>query len=75
MKSDFVTEDYLYTHPAAYDYLVLYFLPDLSEPEFQRYAAAEIDKDERRCYCRHMTAWLPYEKHYAEIAKRIAAKP
>lgn len=66
-----IDTDYIYTHPAAYRCLVLYFLPDLSEPEFQRYAAAEIEADERRCYCSHIAAWLPYEKHYAELCAQI----
>lgn len=63
--------DYIYTHDHAYNFLVQYFLQELSDPIFRQDAAHEIEQDERMAYCRHMAAWLPYEPHYEEILKNL----
>ena len=63
-----MTADYIYTHEHAYNFLVYYFLPELSETEFRPDAAAE---DERFPVSQYMTALLPYEPHYDEIIKHI----
>jgi len=36
-----MTTNYIHTHDHAYNFLVYYFLPDLSETEFRPDAAAE----------------------------------
>lgn len=66
-----ITTDYIYTHDHTYTFLVSYFLPDLSDPIFRREHAADIQKDERLAYCRHMAAWLPYEPHHEQIIQHI----
>ena len=67
-----MTPEYINAHESIYNYLLRYFLPDLSDPYFRQAAAQEIEQDERMAYCRYMTAWLPHESHYEEILKRIA---
>ena len=67
-----MTPEYINTHEPVYNYLIRYFLPDLSDPYFLQDAAQEIEQDERMTYCRYMAAWLPHEPHYDEILKRIA---
>jgi len=64
--------EYINSHEPIYNYLLRYFLPDLSDPHFRQDAAHEIEQDERMTYCRYMAAWLPHEPHYDEILKRIA---
>lgn len=64
--------EYINSHEPVYNYLLRYFLPDLSDPYFRQAAAQEIEQDERMTYCRYMAAWLPHESHYDEILKRIA---
>lgn len=66
-----MTAEYIYTHECAYNFLLLYFLPELSDPLFRRDAAAEIAQNERLAYCRHMAAWLPYQPHYDQIIQHI----
>ena len=67
-----MTAEYINAHESIYNYLIRYFLPDLSDPYFRQDATQEIEQDERMAYCRCMAAWLPHEPHYAEILKRIA---
>jgi len=67
-----MTPEYINAHEPIYSYLLLYFLPDLSDPHFRQDAAHEIEQDERMTYCRYMAVWLPHEPHYAEILNRIA---
>ena len=64
--------EFINSNEPVYSYLLLYFLPDLSDPYFRQDVAQEIEQDERMTYCRYMAAWLPYEPHYAEILNRIA---
>ena len=63
-----MTADYIHSHDHAYNYLVSYFLPELSETEFRPDAAAG---DERFPVSQYMAALLPYEPHYDEIIKHI----
>ena len=62
-----MTAEYIHSHNHAYNFLVYYFLPELSETEFRPEAAS---KDERFPISQYMAALLPYEAHYAEIIKR-----
>lgn len=39
-----MTADYIYTHDHDYNFLVYYFLPELSETEFDPTAAAEDER-------------------------------
>ena len=63
-----MTADYIYTHDHAYNFLVYYFLAELSETEFNPAAAAG---DERFSISQYMAGLLPYEPHYSEIIRRI----
>ena len=63
-----MTTDYIYSHHHAYNFLIYYFLPELSETEFRPDAAAG---DERFSVSQYMAALLPYEPHYDEIIKHI----
>ena len=65
-----MTADYIYTHDHAYNFLVYYFLAELSETKFRPDAAAE---DERFPISQYMAALLPYESNYSEIIRRIQA--
>ena len=67
-----MTPEYINAHESVYNYLLRYFLPDLSDPNLRQVAAQEIEQDERMTYCRYMAAWLPHEPHYNEILNRIA---
>lgn len=69
-----ITADYIYAHDSVYNYLVLYFLPELSNPLFRQDVAKEIAENEHLAYCRHMAAWLPYEPHYDKILQTILSK-
>lgn len=69
-----ITADYIYAHDSVYNYLVLYFLPELSNPLFRQDVAKEIAENERLAYCRHMAAWLPYEPHYDKMLQTILSK-
>lgn len=69
-----ITADYIYAHDSVYNYLVLYFLPELSNPLFRQDVAKEIAENERLAYCRHMAVWLPYEPHYDKIHQTILNK-
>ena len=60
--------EYINANDHAYNFLVSYFLPELSETEFRPDAAAG---DERFPVSRYMAALLPYEPHYSEIIRRI----
>ena len=63
-----MTANYIHTHDHAYNFLVSYFLPELSETEFRPDAAAG---DERFPVSQYMAALLPYEPDYTEIIRRI----
>ena len=63
-----MTTDYIYTHDHAYNFLVYYFLPELSETEFRPDAAAA---DERFPISQYLAALLFYDPHYSEIIRRI----
>ena len=63
-----MTADYIYTHEHAYNFLVYYFLPELSETEFRPDAAAE---DEHFPISQYLAALLPYEPHHSEIIRCI----
>lgn len=63
-----MTADYIYSHDHAYNFLVYYFLPELSETEFRPDAAGE---DERFSVSQYMAMLLPYDPHHAEIIKHI----
>ena len=63
-----MTADYIHSHDHAYNFLVYYFLSELSETEFRPDASAG---DERFFVSQYMAALLPYESHYDEIIKRI----
>ena len=65
-----MTADYIYTHDHAYNFLVYYFLIELSETEFDPDAAAG---DERFSVSQYMAALLPYESNSSEIIRRIQA--
>ena len=62
-----MTSDYIYSHDHAYNFLVSYFLPELSETEFDPDAAAG---DERFPISQYLAALLPYDPHYSEIIRR-----
>ena len=63
-----MTAEYIHSHNHAYNFLVYYFLPELSETEFRPDAAAE---DERFPISQYLAALLPYEPHHSEIIRRI----
>ena len=63
-----MTAEYIHSHDHAYNFLVYYFLPELSETEFRPDAAAE---DEHFPISQYLAALLPYEPHYSEIIRRI----
>ncbi len=65
-----MTAEYINAHESIYNYLIHYFLPDLSDPHFQQEAAQEIEQDERMTYCRYMAAWLAHEPYYDQILAR-----
>ena len=67
-----IPPEYINSHEPVYNYLLRYFLPDLSDPCFRRTAAQEIEQNERMTYCRYMAAWLLHEPYYEEILNRIA---
>jgi len=66
-----MTPEYIDTHDSVYNYLVQYFLPELSDPCFHQEAAQEIEQDERMTYCRYMAAWLSHELHYNQIINKL----
>ena len=68
-----MSPEYINMNEPIYRYLVSYFLPDLSDPNFRQASAQEIAQDERMTYCRHMTAWLLYEKNYNQIVNKLKA--
>jgi len=63
-----MTADYIYTHDHAYNFLVHYFLLELSETEFNPDAAAE---DERFSISQYLAVLLSYDPYYSEIIRRI----
>ena len=63
-----MTADYIYSHDHTYNFLVYYFLPELSETEFDPDSAAG---DERFPISQYLAALLPYDSHYSEIIRRI----
>ena len=66
-----MTPEYINAHESVYNYLLRYFLPDLSNPHFRQDAAQEIEQDERMTYCRYMAAWLPHEPRYDQILNKL----
>lgn len=60
--------EYINANDHAYNFLVSYFLPELSETDFRPDVTAE---NERFPVPQYMAALLPYEPHYIEITKRI----
>ena len=66
-----MTAEYINDHNSIYNYLLRYFLPELSDPHFRQEAAQEIEQNERMTYCRYMAAWLPYQPHYKEILNQL----
>ena len=66
-----MTPEYINSHEPIYNYLLRYFLPDLSDPYFRQAVTQEIEQDERMTYCRYMAAWLPHESHYNEILNKL----
>ena len=63
-----MTADYIYTHDHAYNFLVYYFLLELSETEFNPDAAVG---NERLPISQYLAALLSYDPHYSEIIRRI----
>ena len=51
----------IYNNDAIYRFLIYYFLEDLPS----------LETDDRWTLSQTMAAWLPYEKHLAEILKKI----
>lgn len=49
------------SNDAIYRFLIYYFLEDLPS----------LETDDRWALSQAMAAWLPYEKHYPEILKKI----
>ena len=66
-----VTAEYIHDHNSIYNYLLRYFLPELSDPLFRQDAAQEIEENERMAYCRYMAAWLLYQPHYDQILQHL----
>ena len=69
-----MTPEYINAHEPIYNYLLRYFLPDLSDPYFRQDAAPEIEQDERMTYCRYMAVWLPHEPHCQDIKHRLTVQ-
>ena len=63
--------EYINAYEQVYNYLLSYFLPDLSDPHFRQDAAQEIGQNERMAYCRYMAAWLPHEPHDDQILNKL----
>ena len=59
----------IYNSDIIYTFLIYYFIEDLSNPNL--IPPIEKSQNLRWTYCQHMAAWLPHEKHYTEILKRI----
>ena len=59
----------IYNNPSIYAFLTSYYADDLSDPYFTR----EIEQAEnpKLFICEQMAAWLPWEKHYADIMEYI----
>ncbi len=66
-----MSPEYINANEPVYRYLVSYFLPELSDPNFRQASAQEIKQDERMTYCQHMAAWLLHEKHYDQILNHL----
>lgn len=66
-----MTADYIYSHDHAYNFLVYYFLPELSETEFRPDAAV---RDERFSISQYMATLLLYEPNYNDIIQQIYDK-
>ena len=63
-----MTVDYIYSHDHAYNFLVYYFLLELSETEFRPDAAAG---EERFPVSQYLAALLSYDPYYSEIIRHI----
>ena len=51
----------IYSNDTIYCFLIYYFLEDLPS----------LETDDRWTLSQAMASWLPYEKHYPEILRRI----
>ena len=56
-----MTPETIYSNDTIYRFLIYYFLDDLSS----------LETNDRWILSQTMAAWLPYEKHLAEILKNI----
>ena len=56
-----MTSEIIYNNDAIYRFLIYYFLEDLPS----------LETDDRWTLSQTMAAWLPYEKHLAEILEKI----
>ena len=54
-----VLQETIYSNDAIYRFLIYYFLEDLPS----------LETDDRWILSQTMAAWLPYEKHLAEIVE------
>ena len=56
-----ISPEQIYSNDAIYRFLIYYFLDDLPS----------LETDDRWTLSQAMAAWLPYEKHLAEILQKI----
>ena len=56
-----MTPETIYSNDTIYRFLIYYFLEDL----------LSLETDDRWILSQTMAAWLPYEKHLAEILQKI----
>ena len=56
-----MTPETIYSNDTIYRFLIYYFLDDLSS----------LETNDRWILSQTMAAWLPYEKHLAEILQKI----
>ena len=61
MNRQTISAETIYNNDAIYRFLIYYFLEDLPS----------LETDDRWTLSQTMAAWLPYEKHLAEILKII----
>ena len=68
-----IKPELIYHNERIYNFLVLFYLEELSNPYFQneiQYLLNEV-KNERWLYSQYMASWLPYEKDYEKILMKI----
>ena len=61
MNRQTISAETIYNNDAIYRFLIYYFLEDLPS----------LETNDRWILSQTMAAWLPYEKHLAEILKII----